>query len=483
MCVNVFAANLSRMSPGQRDYAALVVILIPASTVAVDRLCIPDTLLISFDKAVKAARRLMGAASWSLVDQLAAPLIALALVPYMLRNMGAEQFGSWVLSMSFLGLMQFVSLGSSVALISEISHRQHSGERASVAGLVRCTVAIVLCGSVVSMFAAWAVVPLLPSRVPGWSVNSLAQQVALTVMVIAVSEIDNVFANSLRGLERFDLAARIELAGRAVWALAVVIVAATAGSAVAVLFVTLGLTLFKAGVKALAVQRLLQPRTPVWWPDFSKSEARTLVSFGGWALVHSLAGLLFFSTDRWLIAAILGATSLATYSICLQFAQIPHTLLSAGLQVIVPFVSRALGAGDVESLLRHGMRGAAWAAAACLVVPAMLAVFAQVILTHWISPAFATQNVDLTLLLLLAFAVLCASIPAHFMLIGLGEIRFVSLLNLLAGCVCAFLLLVLDLTSLQGFAAVRIVFGMLLLTSWWRLHHKLRSLKRSVTGG
>lgn len=414
---------------------------------------------------------------------MAAPFIQLALVPYMLRHMGAEQFGLWVLSMSFLGLMQFVSLGSSAALISEISHRQHSGRQASVEGLVRCAVAIVLCGSAVSMLVVWAVTPLLPPEAPRWGVNRLALHVALTVMVIAVCEIDNLFANSLRGLERFDVAARIELAGRAVWALAVVIVVATTGSAVAVLLVTLGLTLLKAALKAWAVQRLLQPRRPVWWPEFSRSEAHTLVSFGGWALLHSVAGLLFLSADRWFIAASLGATSLALYTICLQFAQISHTLLSAALQVIVPFTSRALGAGNVEALFHHGMRGAAWAAAACLLVPAFLAAFAPIILTLWISPAFATENTGVARRLLLAFAVLCVNIPSHFMLIGLGDIRFVSLLNLLAGCVCAVLLLLLDPIDLQGFADVRILYGMLLLTSWWRVHQKLRTLMPASTGG
>lgn len=437
--------------------------------------------MTSFDKWVKVGRRLIGAASWSLADQLAAPLIALALVPYMLRNMGVEQYGIWVLCTSFLVLMPFVSLGSSAALIKEISQRRHNSQQAMLERLLRCSVAIALYGGMVSMLAAWTVAPLLPLKVLEGDVNS-SELVALTVMVIAVSEIDNLFASGLRGLERFDLAAQIELAGRTVWAIAILIVTAMAESAAAILLVTLGITSLKAGVKAWVLQRLLQPRKPVWWPEFSRSEARTLLSFGGWSLIHSLAGLLFLSADRWLIAARLGATSLATYNICLQFAQISFTLLSAGLQIIVPIVGRALGSGNVESLLRHGLRAASLAAAACLVVPAIFAVFGQVILAHWISPAFATDNIDLALLLLLAFGVMCVNIPSHFMLTGLGDIRFVSILNLFAGCVGAVFLLWLDLTDLQGFAAVRIVYGMLLLATWWRLQHKLHSLMGSANG-
>lgn len=424
----------------------------------------------------------MGKASWSLADQLAAPFIQLALVPYMLRHMGAEQFGLWILSMSFLGMMQFVSLGTTAALVNEVSHRQHSGRQASVEGMIRCAVAIVLCGSAISMLVVSVVTSLMPPAAPRWGVDSVALIVALTVMVIAVCEIDNLFANSLRGLERFDVAAQIELAGRAVWALAVLIVAAKVESAAAVLLVTLGLTLVKAALKAWAVQVLLQPRRPVWWPEFSSLEARTLVSFGGWALVHSVAGLLFLSADRWLIALTLGAAPLALYNICLQFAQISHTLLSAALQVIVPYTSRNLGAGNVKVLVRYGMLGAAWAAAACLLVPALLATFAPHILSLWISPAFAAENIGVARLLLLAFAVLCVNIPSYFVLIGLGDIRFISLLNLLAGCVCAVLLLLLDPTSLQGFAHVRVLYGVLLLTSWWRLHQKLRAMMSASTG-
>lgn len=431
--------------------------------------------MIFFDEGVRATRKLIGSASWSVVDQLSSPFISFALVPYLLLKMGKEQYGVWILSISFLGLMQFVSLGSSAALITEISHRQHSSRQGSVEGLIRCSLAIALCGSAVLMILVWAATPFLPPGLPGWGSDSLVQQVVLIAAVISVSEIDNIFANSLRGLARFDVAARIELIVRVIWALAVVIVTAVDGSAIGVLFVTLCLTLFKAGVKACALQQMLGSHMPIWRPKFSRSDAYILVSFGGWALIHALAGLFFFSADRWLIAGTLGVASLATYSICLQLAQIPHTLLSAGLQVIAPFVGRMVGKGNSVKFSYHGMRIAGWAAALCLLVPIMLTVFTPIILKNWISPEFSTQNLDLSILLLLGFTVLCINIPSHFMLVGLGDIRFVSLLNLIAGGVCVALMLSLNLKNLSEFAEVRIVYGILLLITWWRLHKKLRS--------
>jgi len=422
------------------------------------------------------ARALMGKVSWSVADQLAAPVIQLALIPYMLRHMGAEQFGLWILSMSFLGAMQFVSLGASAALINEVSHRQHGGRQASVEPLVRCAVAIVFYGSAASLVAAGAATLLMPQAAPQWGVDNLPLHVVLTVLVVAVSEIDNLFACTLRGLERFAVAAKIELAGRAVWAVAVLVIASHDGSAGAVLLITLGLTVVKAALKAWAVQKLLQSGRPVWWPAFSASDAGALLPFGGWALVQSVSGLLFMSADRWLIGLHLGAAPLALYNICLQFAQISHTLLSAALQVIVPLTSRHLGAGNREALVRYGMRGAAGAAVACLLLPAVLAIFAPQILSLWLSPAFSAENTPLARLLLLAFAVLCINIPSYFMLIGLGDIRFTSLLNLLAGSVCATLLVALEPDGLQDFAHIRVLYGVLLLSSWLQLRQRLRAL-------
>jgi len=111
---------------------------------------------------------------------LASAVTAFVVVPIMLRNLRAEQYGLWVAAMSFLGIATSFDLGLGVAITREIA--------AAAAGARKQTAAYVnSCGSLLLLLAAigaMAVVVLALTFAARLSSGRAQETVAREVFVI-----------------------------------------------------------------------------------------------------------------------------------------------------------------------------------------------------------------------------------------------------------------------------------------------------------
>jgi O-antigen/teichoic acid export membrane protein len=72
-----------------------------------------------------------------------------------------------------------------------------------------------------------------------------------------------------------------------------------------------------------------------------RSEIRTLLGYGGWVTVTSIIGPVLFMTDRFVIGAALGATSVAAYTVPYQLASRMQILPGALVGALFPRLSAA----------------------------------------------------------------------------------------------------------------------------------------------
>ena len=76
-----------------------------------------------------------------------------------------------------------------------------------------------------------------------------------------------------------------------------------------------------------------------FYPFLSASAFSEVFHFGCFSWLQALAGCVFSYADRLLIGFMLGATSAAYYSVCVQAAQPIHGLIAAGLHFTFPHLS------------------------------------------------------------------------------------------------------------------------------------------------
>lgn len=405
-------------------------------------------------------------ASWSVAEQAVSPLLMIALTPFLLKQLGVDQYGLWMLAMAFIGLGQLASVGAGTAVIKHVSADLKTGKETDAVATIRAALAIVLVAGggvvLVASITAPLVAKLFFSKMG--NVDVVARLIVLGFVLMLVQELDNVFASSLRAAQRFDLSAKVEFVTRIAWGCGVVVLASQYQSATVVLSGVLILSTIKSAFKAHQVNRLFAVDN-CHIPLFDRFYIKRVADFGKWQWVQSFGGMLFSVADRVIIGSIFGAADLARYSICMQVAQYTHAIPSGAMQVAFPWLSAKIENGDkIRHLTLY--KYALYAGCLCSLLPVIALLASPKILQIWLGDSFYAENIHLELLLIFAYGVLAFNVPAHYFLMGLGKIRFLSLTNFLAGTASLLISLILTPFGLEWFSAAKILFGLFILVNF-----------------
>jgi O-antigen/teichoic acid export membrane protein len=387
-------------------------------------------------RALTLARSHGERAVWALADQGINPLVQLCLTPLLLSKLGKSEFGVWALANAILGMSQLVSCGAGVAATKHVSADLGAGERSQAIAVVRAALTIALFGGVAATVLAWqfagAIVTQLFSRMG--NPEHIAPIIALSVLAASIQELDNVYAGTMRGAERFDLCAKVEVPARICMGLAIALLSVlTAGVHVLVAALTLMLA-FKAVLKAAQVAMLLESAR-CCLPSLSAAPLGRVFRFGGWQWLQLTGSALFTATDQLLIGGLLGAAALARYSVCLQIAQYVHMLPSVLIQVIFPRIS-ALGV-RLDPREGNAMLRAATVVSVSIasLVGLPIMALAYPLLTLWVGHDFAASNSLLLAVLVAVHIALSFNVGGYFVLLGSGRSARSAAIVLAAGTV------------------------------------------------
>jgi O-antigen/teichoic acid export membrane protein len=366
-----------------------------------------------------------------MAEYFAYPLMMFCATPFFLAMLGKEQYGQWMLLLAFTGFGGIAGLGMGTAAVKEVSAHRGRSDMAGAAMAVRACLAVTLasslCLAAIIALAAFALDSAWLAKVGAPEV--VRNIIGFAIALITLEQIDTVFSGSIRGMERFDIAAKLEIVAKFVVVVAAAVAAWLTRDLVVIFWSILGVTVVRALAKALFASALLGGGAliPVWDGDY----VREAIRFGKWTWLQSIGSAMFATADRLLVGALLGSAALAQYSVCLQLAQQVQTIPAAGAGFLFPLFSRRIQSGESVSKIAMMATLAFGLLAAALATP--LVVFGHWILTMWIGPDFADLNYGLLLWLTLAFVILAASIGPHFFLLGSDKAHMVALINIGAG--------------------------------------------------
>ena len=394
--------------------------------------------------------------------------MSIAVSPALLHSLGSRGFGLWAFAVAIAGFGGVASLGVGVATTRYVAEDLASGHPQGAVETTRAALSVALGGGLLLMALCAVFASLLAGTafVRMGAVGEVSTALVLGVALLALQEIDGVFTGALRGAQRFDSAAQVELSMRVAWIGAVIGAAWYTRDAIATLAVSNALGLLKAVIKGCAAQRALKGHCMI--PTRSIAPMQRLLRFGKWMWMQTLGGLLFSVVDRLVVGAVFGASDLARYSICMQLAQLVHGVQATALQPIFPWVTARLASPQPVSaaMLR---RIAVFGGLACLIAPLILIVVADTVLSLWIGAAFAEENSGICRILIGAYGLLAFNIPVHYLLLGLGAIRILAAINLAAGAVSLLASLLLFPWGLTYFAIGKLFFAPLILFNFMML--------------
>jgi O-antigen/teichoic acid export membrane protein len=288
----------------------------------------------------------------------------------------------------------------------------------------------------------------------------IAPIIALCGMATAIQEIDNVYVGAMRGAERFDLCAKIEVPARIAMGAVVAYLTWRGASVFALVCALTAMMALKAGLKSWQVAALFRT-SATYLPSLARKSLARVWRFGVWQWAQSAGTVMFTATDQLLIGSLLGAGPLARYAVCLQIAQYVHMLPSVMMQVIFPRIS-ALGAGLepkrgnkillVVTILAFGI-------ALTLGLPIIL--LAYPLLKLWVGAEFAASNYHLLMVLVVVHIALAINIGGYFVLLGTGRGARSSVIVLIAGAAQSIFAMVAAPFGILAVACNRLIYALI----------------------
>jgi O-antigen/teichoic acid export membrane protein len=401
------------------------------------------------------------------------PLLLFIATPWFLHRLGTEQYGHWMLLTATVAFGGVLNTGTGAATIKAVSAGIGRAAHGETERAVRTSLGIAMLGGAalaLLVFAIfWFAGGTLLARMGDPALIGLTG--AIAALLIWLEQLDNVFSSAMKGAEHFGQAARVEIASKTVQ----IIVAAL------VLLPWPGLWALYVALVLVAILRLLAKaaiaRRLLALSDLRPSLKRSgdILHFAKWGWLQGMGGVLFGVADRILVGSLLGAASLAYYSIASQLAMQIHAASAAGLSVIFPMVSRKLEARDHFSLrsMTKLIMAANLLFSSALAIALLL--FGQELLVFWLGPASAAPVIQVLPYLVLAYWLLALNVTPHYILLSLGRIRFVAISNLVAGSVLILVVSMIATTyGLVGVAFARSLYGMIIVANLIPLVHGIR---------
>ena len=386
------------------------------------------------DLLLRRLRPHLSRTGWSTLEAIVNPILSVAVSPVLLGRLDGRGFGLWAFAVAIAGFGGLASLSVGVATTKFVAEDHASGRPQDAVETTRAALSVALSGGLLLLLLGVAFGPLLAGTafVRMGEAGEVSNALLLGIALLALQEIDSVFTGALRGTQRFDLAAQVEITARFVWLTAVIGTAWLTRNAVDTLVASVVVGMLKVIVKGLAAKSALNG--PCMVPSRTLAQILRVVRLGKWLWVQGLGGLLFSVGDRLTVGALFGAADLARYSICMQLAQLVHGVQATALQPLVPWISARVASRkptSAKTLKRIAILGGF----ACMVVPLVLIAFVNTFLSLWIGAEFAKDNSGIARILLAAYGLLAFNIPIHYLLLGLGSVRFLAAANILAGIV------------------------------------------------
>ncbi len=275
---------------------------------------------------------------------------------------------------------------------------------------------------------------------------------------LAIRSVDSVFLSTLRGYERYDLAASVAMAVRIATVGGAVALVAAGYGLVEILLNTLAVTLVGTVAQVILSRRLVAGLT--LWPLLDRAALREVFGFGMYSWVQGLGGMIFGQADLLLIGAILGSTQLAYYAVCVQLAQQIHGLPAATFSFLFPLISSRYENSGRAGLRKLFRRYVTLNVVFAAVLAAPLILWGRPILTLWMGAEFASHASVLLAILGAAYALLSMNVVPHNTLLGLGQVRFVSIANLAGGALSLIgVAALLPVIGLNGAGVGRLLYG------------------------
>mgnify|MGYP002779504970 CR=1 FL=1 len=364
--------------------------------------------------------RLLSGTLWNAFGRGLPLLLAFALTPVLVHQMGIERWGLFTLALALVGVFGVFDLGVGAALTRALSTKIGGGETADAAELAGAAISALALLSAIIAALAFAFVPALVERVLNTPPTLQAEAVAafrLLCLAAPLVVVNAALWGVLAAHQRFREANLVTMPVAAMYYIGPALVLLVWQSLVGVILALLLCRVANTVSYAWLVRRDLPgltPRLPRW------SLVGPLVRMGGWMSASGVLTQALLYADRFLIGALLTLAAVAYYATPLDLVMRMWILPVAVAQALLPAMASAYAthAAATAGLLR---RGALLVMAAVLPACLVLVAFGPEVLRLWLGAEFAVGGGRVLQILSVGIFFSCAAFAPGALLDAIGR--------------------------------------------------------------
>lgn len=340
----------------------------------------------------------------------------------MLKNLGSEDYGIWVLINSILSLLIISNFGMGNAMIKL---------GAEYAGDEQMDMFNDLFGSVLSLsvFIAAGLNAVLLLAGPLFLPRSVLIISLMMGAITGLRTVNGIISGSYMAKQRYDLNSKLNMMFSLLTSIVftgLVIVSSSLYTLVAALLIsTILLTAINAAVAKRTVKDLR------FTMNLNKANFRKITGYSLYSFTQLIITTLNAQADRLIVGALLGTKALGYYTVCMQLVLKLNEIPGVAGGFLFAKFSTLHAEGQASKIKELYYKALKIESLFVLVCGAILYFTAKPLLSLWIGAEFASQNVELFQLLVIAVSVGAIGVVPFYFLNGTGYIKLNTWVTLL----------------------------------------------------
>lgn len=400
-------------------------------------------------------------ALYGVVDYLAYPLGMLAIAPLALRSLGTDRYGIWMIAVSTISTGAIIASGFGDANIRVVAMQRATGNHLNVIRAVRSTMGIHLFLGFALAIAAWFLTPIATTHLVSGTTGLQGDclwSLRIACLLIPVRAIECVCVSTQRAYERYGSAVKISAITRLVSLAGAAILPFVTHTVASVMSATALISAYGVWLQILQLRRLLDVSDLL--PVFDRETTRTLLSFGVFAWIQAVSGLVIGQLDRLVAGVAFGAAAVTAYAICVQLSQPIYGIAAAALHFLFPRIAVQHALDDRPAVRRTVLL--AFCANLLIVVLGAATVLAlgPAILNRWGGVELTRRCADIFPIIVWSTAFAGLGVAGAYSMLALGHARALTCFTVVGGVLMAASMWWLaPRQGLQGMAWSRMIYG------------------------
>jgi O-antigen/teichoic acid export membrane protein len=276
------------------------------------------------------------------------PVFALLLTPFFLTELGAQQFGIWVLINTTLQLISAFNFGLGDAIINFVSKDSIKANHKELNKTISTSLFLTSIISVVVVVLGIALI-YIGSRYNWFSISSGDNNLApnclrLALFIFVIKFFDLIVLSIFQGFSRYELSSKFSLLSR-VLSLGANFVCLLIGLDLLSIFISSGIVQLGCLLAEIIVVKKLYPFLTLRF-SIDVIGLKKILNFGVWTWLQSVLVVFTVQIDKFIVAAYSGVEVLSYYSLGAMLASQIHSIFVSVSSWVFPAVVKKSEANE-----------------------------------------------------------------------------------------------------------------------------------------